>query len=87
MLLQVALLIRSLMQYNAREREKQLTTLPHINFNNRILQNPTAQNLLELLKPIALVNRDGNYSYSIGNKLNRHRFEHICYLLDISFDR
>lgn len=85
LLLQVALLIRSLMQYNAREREKQLPTLPRLNFNNRILQNPTIQNLLELLKPIVLVNQGGAYSYFMGSELNRHRFQHICYLLDISF--
>lgn len=85
MLLQIALLIRSLMQYKAREREKQLPILPRLNFNNRILQKPTVQNLLALLKPITLVNRGGTYSYFTGGQLNHHLLQHICYLLDISF--
>ncbi|WP_425058193.1 hypothetical protein [Sporomusa carbonis] len=57
---------------------------PKLDFNNRILKNPTAQNLLALLKPIALVNNGGNYYYSIGSELDRKRFRHICYLLGIS---
>lgn len=83
-LLQVGLLIRSLMQYNAREREKQITVLPRFDFDNKILQKPTAQKLLELLKPIILVNQEGTYSYLIVSSLEHQRFEYICYLLDIS---
>ena len=85
MLLQIALLIRSLMQYKAWERGKHSFILFRLNFNNRILQKITVQNLLALLKQITIINNCGTYSYFMDSQLNHHLLQYICYLLDISF--
>jgi hypothetical protein len=49
------------MQYNAREREKLLEELPRVDFEKRVLQNPTTQHLSKLINSIMLVSKDNKY--------------------------
>jgi len=86
MLLHVSLLIRSLMQYNAREREKLLEELPRVDFQKGVLQNPTTQHLFKLIHSIMLVSKDNKYYYSVSSEQEYKLLAHILYLLDIPIE-
>lgn len=86
MLLHVSLLVRSLMQHTAREREKLLEELPRIDFNKGILKNPTTQHLLKLINHVMLVSKGEHCYYSVTGELEYKRLQHILYLLDIPVD-
>lgn len=83
MLLHVSLLVRSLMQYNARERENSVIDPPRIDFTKGIFKKPTADHLLKLIKSIMLVSQGDEFYYSVTNQLELKRLQYIFYLLDV----
>ena len=84
MLLEIALLVRRLMQYKAREREKLMSKKPRIDFEDRVLENPTFEHLAKLIQYVDLITSGGEYHFWVRDKTDRQRLEYILWLLDIS---
>jgi len=84
MLLEIALLIRRLMQYKAREREKLLAEKPRIDYENRELKNPTIEHLAKLLVHVALITGNGEYHFWVRGETDRQRLEYALWLLELS---
>lgn len=84
MLLEISLLIRRLMQYKAREREKLLSEKPRIDYENRELKNPTIEHLAKLLQYVELITCNGEYHFWVRNETDRKRLEYSLWLLELS---
>jgi transposase len=84
MLLNVSLLIRGLMQYQARKNLKTLDEAPKIGIQGRKLTRPTAQNMLILLQNF-IIQFDGvnHYLTALHRPKSAERFRVLLTLLDI----
>ena len=83
MLLNVSLLIRALMQYQARESVKLMDQAPKIGIGGRKLDKPTAENMLILLRNHTIF-FDGKHRYhSFCNDKGVERLATLLYLLGV----
>jgi transposase len=85
MLLNVALLIRGLMQYQARKNLKLLGEAPKIGIGGRKFVRPTAENMIILLRNF-IIQSDGKNHYvtAIHNPKSAERFRVLLTLLDVN---
>lgn len=83
MLIHVALLIRALLQYQARKQVKEMKDIPRIGPNRQKYDNPTAASLLVLLREYSIL-FDGQNRYHLHyNKFQEERLGTLLYLLDV----
>lgn len=85
MLLNVALLIRGLMQYQARKNLKLLDEAPKIGIEGRKFVRPTAENMIILLRNFT-IQSDGKNHYvtAIHDPKSAERFRVLLMLLDVN---
>jgi hypothetical protein len=83
-LLNVSLLIRGPMQYEARKNLRELDEVPKIGVGGRKPDRPTSENLIYLLR-LYNIHYDGKTHYlaGINNLKNAERFTIILTLLDV----
>ena len=87
MLLRVALLVRALMQYQARQRVKEMKDVPRVGLNKQRYTNPTASSLLVLLRDYYILFDGQNRYHSPCTSFQEERLGVLLYLLDVDEDR
>ena len=84
MLLNVSLLIRGLMQYEARENLKLLSEIPRIGVGGRKFDRPTSENMIYLLRNYSIRFDGQNYWIDgIKDSFDDERFTTLLVLLDV----
>jgi len=84
MLIHVALMIRSLMQQQARLRVKAMPDAPRIDLNGQKLTNPTADKILVLLINHGVITDRGKHYYSHCTDKDFERLKVLLHLLGIT---
>jgi hypothetical protein len=84
MLLNVSLLIRGLMQYEARKNMKLLNEAPRIGVGGRKFDRPTSENMIYLLRNYSIQFDGQNHYITILDSFDEERFTTLLMLLDVN---